>query len=568
MGVPKFFSYLLKKYKNDDFLINRETSIQSYKTKLNNLDYLLLDANGFMHPACSKVLAENPTIIDDDKLQVLMHKAIIDKLQEYVDYVKPKKGVFIAVDGVAPVAKMRQQRFRRYITVADRIMKNKLLTKYNKPTEHPWSNNVITPGTEFMNILHKKIIKWCEEQKLEIYYSSCYSYGEGEHKLIHFIKQNPKYSYVIHGLDADLIFLSLATGLDDIYLLRESGAIDKNDKTNSLKFIIINKLRTVIPDTMNEFINIKADNKRLLDDFVLLCYLLGNDFLPHLNAIDIAYNGIELILKTYGNMYNKTSQYLLDKLIINENNFLELFIDLTKAEENILHEKYHNKKNWRIISSDPYERELSYIENLKFPVEDPIMIGSDNYNSWRERYYKYYFDINTKEELEEFSKKLVFHYVMGIKWVVLYYFDKCPSWEWYYPFEYIAPFIGDIALHLKSISIKNIEFKLYEPVNPIVQLLSILPPQSSFILPKIFQKLVTDDKSSLAYLYPTIIERDFIGKIKFYQGMPKLPPMDITLVKHIYKKYEDMLSSCEKENIKPQKIFEFNIYRKNISNDK
>ena len=101
----------------------------------------------------------------------------------------------------------------------------------------------------------------------------------------------------------------------------------------------------------------------------------------------------------------------------------------------------------------------------------------------------------------------------------------------------------------------DIEFTLGKPVDPIVQLLTVLPPQSSFILPKEFQKLMHDKRSSLIYLYPTDIDHDYIGKTKYYQGLPKLPPMDIDLVKHIYIKYKDEL----KDTIPSLDIFHFGL---------
>ena len=82
MGVPKFFSYLQKTYKKDNFYINREdANIQNdIKNKLNNLDYLLLDANGLMHPVCFKVIADNPTVTNHRTLQNIMHGEIIKKI--------------------------------------------------------------------------------------------------------------------------------------------------------------------------------------------------------------------------------------------------------------------------------------------------------------------------------------------------------------------------------------------------------------------------------------------------------------------------------------------------------
>jgi 5'-3' exonuclease len=541
MGVPKFFGYLLKKYKKDDFFIHRETTNSPIKHKLDGINYLMCDANGLMHPVCFKVINEHPNMTNQKDLQIIMHKAIISKIEELIEYVKPTKGVYIAIDGVAPAAKMRQQRYRRFHSVSEKNLFDKLKKKYNKPISNPWNNSVITPGTKFMSSLHEKLLIWSkqysEKTKLEIIYSSCYTPGEGEHKLIKFMKTN-NCSYVIHGLDADLIFLCLTTHKNNIYLLREANEIDSHDTNTYLKFVIMDKLRQVIPETMKTFMEFKnVDDNKLINDFIVLCYLLGNDFLPHLHAIDISNNGIEVILQIYGSNYKN---YLVNDNHINEQFLLHIFEGLSKKEEHILYEKYHENTFKRRISGDLYEKEKYYIENLLFKIDDPIKIGFDNHTSWRERYYKHYWDLE-KDEIELFAKKLVYHYVMGLKWVTLYYFDDCPSWDWYYPFDY-PPFISDIAIYLKELNLHNIEFIKSNPVHPHIQLLTVLPPQSSFILPKHLQQLTSNKMSPLIYLYPVEIDHDYIGKHKYYQGIPKLPPMDIELVKDIYRKYSNKLS--------------------------
>jgi 5'-3' exonuclease len=73
MGVPSFFKYLLNQYKKNDFIIQKELQNKGVQDKLNSIEYLMLDANGLMHPVCFKVVAENPTITCNDKLEILMH---------------------------------------------------------------------------------------------------------------------------------------------------------------------------------------------------------------------------------------------------------------------------------------------------------------------------------------------------------------------------------------------------------------------------------------------------------------------------------------------------------------
>ena len=49
--------------------------------------------------------------------------------------------------------------------------------------------------------------------------------GEGEHKIVHYLREHKKIgeSCCIHGMDADLIMLGLASPCDDIYILRDDS---------------------------------------------------------------------------------------------------------------------------------------------------------------------------------------------------------------------------------------------------------------------------------------------------------------------------------------------------------
>jgi 5'-3' exonuclease len=563
MGVPGFFLWLIKNYKNEGFVFNKENiSNLDLLNEINNIDYLLIDANCLIHPVCFKVIAENQDITDNDKLENKMIIAVLEYLDKIISFVEPKKGIYLAIDGVAPVAKIKQQRSRRFKSVADKIMWDNIKKKHNKPLTHHWNNNAITPGTEFMVKLDNKIIDWAYKIKQNIIYSSCFTPAEGEHKLLQFIRTNQRenkdFSYVVYGLDADLIFLSLATESDKIFLLREANEINRNESKEVLNYVSIRIMKKSIVSTIKyyleksiNFVNNLINETQLINDFIFMCYFLGNDFLPHIPSLDIHKSGIESLIITYTETINEllnandSIQYLLNANKINTN-FLELFINkLSKLEENILRNHYAKGRRRMICHGDYYEKEVFKIENLQFKIVDPIQLGSDTPEQWRLRYYKHYWNIS-ENDIEEFSENLVKNYLIGLKWVTIYYFDKCPSWNWYYPFDY-PPFISDIAKYLPKINLNDINFIKGKPLKPFMQLLSVFPPQSNNLIPYNFRKLMLNSKSSLACMYPSYFEQDFINKTKHWMAIPKLPPLNIELVKHIYNKYQDELNSEEKE---------------------
>ncbi len=632
MGVPGFFLWLMKNYKKEGFVFNKSklllTDIKQLKknkkaseeeilkaqtqntyteallNEVNNIDYFLIDANCLIHPVCFKVVAENPDLTDTDKLENKMINSVLEYLEKIINYVNPSKGVYIAIDGVAPVAKIKQQRSRRFKSVADKVMWDNIKKKHNKPLTLHWNNNAITPGTEFMVKLHDKIIKWANGLNKQVIYSSCFTPAEGEHKLLQFIRKNQNesldYSYVVYGLDADLIFLSLATESEKIYLLREANEINKKESKEVLNYVSIRIMRKSIVNTIKAYLLESADGllnidkinsydtldktnlygftdlneTRIVNDFIFMCYFLGNDFLPHIPSLDIHQDGIESLIISYAETTNeliletnKIAYLLNDKKAlqgktlskVNED-FLNRFISkLAQLEEGVLREHFAKGKKRMTCDGDAYEKEVFKIENLQFKINDPIQLGSDTPDEWRVRYYQHYWNVGP-DELEEFSKKLVTHYLIGVKWVTMYYFDDCPSWNWYYPFDY-PPFITDIAKYLPEIKLNKIKFDKGNPLKPFMQLLAVFPPQSNTLIPPALRKLMLNSRSSMAYMYPQEFDQDFINKKRYWMGIPKLPPLDIDLIKHMFYKYQDELKPEEKErnNIKKLIIINQNV---------
>jgi 5'-3' exonuclease len=550
MGVPGFFLWLMKTYnkKNKFIFDNIETKI----------DYLLIDTNCLIHPICFKVLHENKTCNNIFILENKMINAILEYIEYIINFVKPNI-IYIAIDGVAPIAKIKQQRSRRFKSISDKNTFDIIKKKHNIPINYFWNNSAITPGTIFMKKLHNKIIEW--GKKYKIIYSSCYTPSEGEHKLLQFIRNNNEKNktYLIYGLDADLIFLALSTELDNIYLLREKNQIISNDNSTVLNYVSIDIMKNCILETYkynllkeSNIFNIDLLIKtNLINDFIFMCYFLGNDFLPHIPSLNIYNEGIKYLISIYSksmihilNQTNKICYLLKSNLKIN-NNFLQIFINnLAIQEDDILKKEYNqNNKKYKHNFENEYEKEMYKIENLQFHINDPIMLGYDDLNNSRKRYYKHYWNVSD-DELEEFSEKLVLHYLIGIKWVTLYYFDTCPSWDWYYPFDH-PPFLSDINKYLININLNKIKFELGKPLEPFMQLLAVLPPQSAYLIPNSLKKLVLNKDSNLSYLYPYEFKQDFINKFKYWMGIPLLPPLDIDLLKKEY--YNIILNNEEKK---------------------
>jgi 5'-3' exonuclease len=89
-------------------------------------------------------------------------------------------------------------------------------------------------------------------------------------------------------------------------------------------------------------------------------------------------------------------------------------------------------------------------------------------------------------------------------------------------------------------------------------LLCVLPQQSNYLLPNNFKKITNNEQSSLAHLYPIDFEQDYLNKTKYWMAIPKLPPLEIDLVKYAYTKYKDELSKEDKFRNRICEILIFN----------
>ncbi len=546
MGVPGFFLWLWKKYKSQNFVFTKDKIPDVDKEYIENIDYFLLDMNCMIHPICFETLAEyNSNSYDIDRLEKKMMMNVITYLEKMINIVQPKKGIYLAIDGVAPVAKMKQQRLRRYKSINDKKIFDNIKKKHNKPIPYFWSNSAITPGTEFMIKLTKIINDWCKTQSLEIIFSSSDEPSEGEHKLLQFIRNNKNnslyYNYMVYGLDADLIFLMLATQLDTIYLMREDNQMENSKGNERMNFVSIRTMKKCIINSMSNNVDIFNENC-LIDDFIFICYLMGNDFLPHIPALDIYSNAIDKLLDIYKNTVDYKT-YIIDrsKLTINNNIFFEFLEKLALNEEKDIIENFDIKKKKRYCqSTDPYDIEVFKIENMQFKVDDPIMLGCGPMKEWRERFYAHHYYVKP-DEINAFTNKMVNNYYMGLKWVTLYYFDKCPSWDYFYNYDH-APFLND----MKTFGLPNFEsikFMTSKPLSPYEQLLIVLPKESAYLLPEPLRKIMTNSNSSAAHLYPNEFKLDMIGKKKYWMCNPILPNLEINLIKKMFEKYKNLMKN-------------------------
>ena len=175
MGIPTYFRIITQSY----------TDIIKY-TDVPICNHFFIDFNGLIHQAAYNVLDnynEKSTEVPSSKT---IETEIIEKTWTYlntcISYAKPLDITYSCVDGVAPVAKMSQQRKRRYLSVLHNKLSN---------TQSICDRNAISPGTSFMLTLESYMNKQFREKgtscKLNNFSGSSLP-GEGEHKIFAILK--------------------------------------------------------------------------------------------------------------------------------------------------------------------------------------------------------------------------------------------------------------------------------------------------------------------------------------------------------------------------------------------
>ncbi|OJA12735.1 hypothetical protein AZE42_05793 [Rhizopogon vesiculosus] len=367
LGVPALFRWLSKKYPKivtsvaevdeEEVLdatgdpIKLPVDITTPNPNGTEFDNLYLDMNGIVHPCTHPEGKPAPETEEEMMVEVFKYT------NRVVNMIRPRRLLFMAIDGVAPRAKMNQQRSRRFRTsqeakdkaearklaVAEWEAMGKVITDEEKD-KVSWDSNAITPGTPFMALLAASLRYWVVEKMntdpgwkdLQVIISDASVPGEGEHKIMDFIRRqrtnpghDPNTRHVIYGLDADLIMLALATHEPYFRVLREDvfaqdkgtgcricgqeghyaaqcttlkSEIKKPPPPDKKPFIFLDVaiLREYLESELNvNNASFPFDLEQAIDDWVLLIFFVGNDFLPHLPSLEIREGAIDTLLRIW-----------------------------------------------------------------------------------------------------------------------------------------------------------------------------------------------------------------------------------------------------------------------------
>ncbi|KAA1070660.1 hypothetical protein PGT21_020445 [Puccinia graminis f. sp. tritici] len=373
------------------------------ENRIPQFDNLYLDMNGIIHH-CSHPNEGSAhfRITEED-----IYLAIFSYLEHLFALAKPQKVFFLAVDGVAPRAKMNQQRSRRFKTAKENqeLIEKAIRRGEKLPDSTGFDSNCITPGTPFMArlseqlkyFINKKVSEDSAWQSVQVIFSGHDVPGEGEHKIMEYIRlskaqedYNPNIRHCVYGLDADLIMLGLLSHDPHFCLLREevkfSAQKSSSKGLENQRFYLLHI--SLVRDYLDwEFASLRKvkdleyDLERIIDDFILLCIFVGNDFLPHLPNLHINEGALGLLfdiykrvlpkaggyLNEFGTLHTERLQLVLNELIVYEReNFEHICADSSWIESKRSSHGKSKKKatNNPLVLSETQRTLLSKIEQF------------------------------------------------------------------------------------------------------------------------------------------------------------------------------------------------------------
>lgn len=537
------------------FLTDRYPLIMQRLDEDHTFDHFYLDMNGIIHQCTHPSDSEIPFEDFDTMIERILHYT-----ERLYRIVLPTRLMYLAVDGVAPRAKMNQQRSRRFRSAkdAERAMAEAVARgdvdsdAISAGTKRRFDSNCITPGTQFMYDLSQRFRRWIDEkmatdvafqQGCTIVFSGPEVPGEGEHKIMDYIRAwkdsaefDPAVRHCMYGLDADLMMLGLIAHVPFFTLLRERLRFSKAGRVvpkmsgtsrdaEEFQLLEIAMLRDMLflefkrgPDedplarpSTEESSNqtrrrpdIQYSSRRIVDDFVFMCMLVGNDFIPNLPHLDISDGAINTMFSIYKRLVPQWGGYITDRHRLHPDR-LESFL------------------------GEVAQTELQYFHNRARTDQVPEYQG----RGYRRAYYQLKFKFDVEEDgpdegtlqpnstVEKELSRLRQIYIEGLHWVLQYYHNGVSSWNWFYP-----DFYAILASDMRNLRAIKVSFKRGKPFRPLTQLMAVLPPESSQFLPVPMRELMINPRSPVADMYPAEFEIDMNGKRNDWEAIVIVPFID------------------------------------------
>jgi len=381
MGIEKFYGSISKNKITKKGILIEEGKIQA--------NYFYVDFNSILYKIIPEIEKELNMILydsiigdnvsvdiqekwDHDYSQENIHKQILIRVKNYLFYIidtfinfRNLETIYISFDGIPQMNKVIEQKRRRYMSFIESVINKKIFNKFKstlpesriKFEEDKKSINKtnMLSGIGFMKKIYKYLISKDVRKEFRLKYkalkryvvSSIFVFGEGEKKIMDDINQKAlEGKYVIFSPDADIIILSM---------LMKNSFIQKNiytvfrviryaQETKQYAYIDINLIIKNILFFVQDHLKIKTriDKNKVLNDLVFIfTFAFGNDFVPHIQSLDVM-KDIDTVILAYCKSFD-VDNYLIyndGTYKMNYAALINIFGQLNKIESKLLQETY------------------------------------------------------------------------------------------------------------------------------------------------------------------------------------------------------------------------------------
>lgn len=522
-------------------------------------DYLYLDANGLLHTAAQQVFQYGAYAPARDGVEEVLFPegapppdrapapSYADKVQmtyarfwslvcTIVSIVPPRKVLFLALDGPAPVGKQMQQRKRRFVAARTRAA-----------TGTAFDSNAITPGTAFS----QGLTEWLQHQlrldtarrprfrRVRIVCSPSTMPGEGEHKILEYMRTLPaservRGDHCLYGLDGDLLMLTLglvAQGYSTMWLLREDQYSRDKDRFYALRVGAPGGGggEESVYRTVGRLLGARGERptpdatRRAVLDFIALGFLVGNDFVHRIRMFHILDDGLNAMVQVYRRHRHRITEEGPRGVCVSHPGLTAFLKDVAAFERTFLEGQARPRApRRRGVDDDPRFRNATLLAHVVDTAAGPTL----NYPGYRAAYYTKAFEGAPWTERD--VTRMCCAYYRTLHWIFLYYVTGLPSWTWAYPYHY-CPLLEDVHTVVAGLTAREVEvltsFTLERPSPSFLQLLSVLPPASADLLPSRLRGVLCDEASPLvSHGYcPTTFPVDYEGVTQAFEGVPLIP---------------------------------------------
>lgn len=517
MGIPSYYKKLADTTKG---LISR-----TYQGKASALYF---DFNCMIYHCARRsntTLPPYPGPDGQEEWETLLLEDIVKYIVKVWQATGSPQEVFLAVDGVVPMAKIKQQRHRRFKSVWLTHQEIQEGLRDNKPS---WDTNCITPGTRFMKRLTERLQKLCS-LRTHWSVSGPDQPGEGEHKIMAKLRAQEASddAILIYGLDADLILLTLLNAKRPAFLVREAsemGVVQLDgfgEEQFSYFSVDILKAKTVPADVD-------------LISYGAAMSLLGNDFLPHSLTVKMRDDGHAKVLQRLRSLSSQGLSLVIqegDRWMVNHQALWSILKAWASEEDTRMLHMLKKKLQWRGSQQSTLET-----KPLEWNVESGLVWKQNGEwtlaPSWRDVYRSQWLSCTSLAE----QRSLCREYLFGLQWILDYYLGQAPvEMTWCYP-RLVPPLWCDLVDYLETQIYEPIVLETQAPIQPGEQLAMVLPLSSWHLVETpSFQRL----PDFLPQFWPIRFEMFSAGRTRLWECEPLLPLLPIERLRSAAKTIVD-----------------------------